>query len=113
MTKEKSRSQVLRKHAKRKKIGLFSKLIRWFAGLLFLAILAGVAMVVGIYFYLSQDLPKISSLKDYDPPIITTVYSDDNTKIAEFYRERRIILPLEKIPPRIGKYFLSLTTSNR
>lgn len=52
----------------------------------------------GAYFYFTRDLPKIGSLKDYSPPIITTVYSDDNRKIAEFYRERRIVVPISKIP---------------
>ena len=54
--------------------------------------------MVGVYFYLSDDLPKITSLTDYHPSIITTVYSDDNRKIAEFYKERRIVVPLSKIP---------------
>jgi penicillin-binding protein 1A len=56
----------------------------------------------GVYFYLSDDLPKITSLTDYHPSIITTVYSDDNRKIAEFYKERRIVVPLEKIPASIA-----------
>jgi penicillin-binding protein 1A len=30
--------------------------------------------------------------------VITTVFSDDNRKIAEFYKERRIVVPLSDIP---------------
>jgi penicillin-binding protein 1A len=30
--------------------------------------------------------------------VITTVFSDDNRKIAEFYKERRIVIPLSNIP---------------
>ncbi len=62
-----------------------------------LAVAGGVAGG-GAYFYFTRDLPKISTLKDYSPPIITTVYSDDNRKIAEFYRERRIVVPISNIP---------------
>jgi len=62
-----------------------------------LAVAGGVAGG-GAYFYFTRDLPKISTLKDYSPPIITAVYSDDNRKIAEFYRERRIVVPISKIP---------------
>jgi penicillin-binding protein 1A len=75
--------------------------------MLLLLMLAGVLAVVGVYFYLSEDLPKISSLKDYQPPVITTVYSDDNRKIGEFYKERRIVLPLSKMPPMLKEAFIS------
>ena len=61
----------------------------------------------GIYLYLSKDLPKISSLKDYHPPIITTVYSDDNRKIAEFYNERRIVIPMSEIPKTLIDAFVA------
>jgi len=62
-----------------------------------LAVVGGMA-AGGAYFYFTRDLPKITTLKDYSPPIITTVYSDDNRKIAEFYRERRIVVPIADIP---------------
>ncbi|MBU4287397.1 MAG: PBP1A family penicillin-binding protein, partial [Proteobacteria bacterium] len=55
----------------------------------------------------SKDLPKISSLTDYRPPIITTVYSDDNRKIAEFYKERRIILSLSEMPKVLIDAFIA------
>ncbi|RLC30330.1 MAG: penicillin-binding protein, partial [Deltaproteobacteria bacterium] len=54
---------------------------------------------------------KISSLADYRPPIITTVYSDDNRKIAEFCRERRIVVPLEKIPEKLIQAFVAAEDS--
>ena len=63
--------------------------------------------MVGVYFYLSDDLPKVSSLKDYRPPVITTVYSDDNRKIAEFYKERRIVIPLSKMPRMLTEAFIA------
>ena len=62
---------------------------------------------MGIYFYLSDALPKITSLADYHPSIITTVYSDDNRKIAEFYKERRIVVPLSKIPGQLQQAFIA------
>ena len=52
-------------------------------------------------------MPKISSLKDYKPPIITTVYSDDSRKIGEFFKERRIIVPLEKMPQTLIDAFVA------
>ena len=73
--------------------------------------LMGTTALVGIYFYLSDDLPKITSLADYHPSIITTVYSDDNRKIAEFYKERRIVVPLSKIPIQLQQAFIAAEDS--
>ena len=57
--------------------------------------------------YFKQDLPKISSLKDYNPPTVTTFYSDDNRKIAEFFHERRIVVPLSHMPDMLKNAFIS------
>lgn len=62
---------------------------------------------MGLFYYLSKGLPQITSLADYHPSVITTVYSDDNRKIAEFYVERRIVVPLEKIPEQLKQAFIA------
>jgi penicillin-binding protein 1A len=56
---------------------------------------------------LGQDLPQIASLEDYEPDIITTVYSDDNHKIAEFSKERRIVIPLSEMPSMLLEAFIA------
>ena len=56
---------------------------------------------------MSRDLPQISSLSEYRPPIITTVYSDDERKIGEFYHERRIVIPLSEIPALLKEAFIA------
>ncbi len=71
-----------------------------------LSVLMGL-FVGGMYFYFTKDLPRISSLNDYRPKIITTVYSDDNRKIAEFFRERRIIMPLSDMPKMLIDAFVA------
>ncbi len=77
----------------------------------FFVALLGALASVGVYFYLSSNLPKISSLTEYHPPIITTVYSDDNRKIAEFFDERRIIKPLHEIPQELINAFIAAEDS--
>ena len=72
---------------------------------------AGCLALGGIYFYLSRELPKISSLKDYRPPVITTVFSDDNRKIAEFYKERRIVISLAEMPDMLKQAFIAAEDS--
>ncbi len=77
----------------------------------FIVVLLGAAASVGVYFYLSRNLPQISNLTQYHPPIITTVYSDDGRKIAEFFEERRIIKPLEEMPPALINAFIAAEDS--
>ena len=82
------------------------KLFKWSGILLtvlfFLLMFAGAAY----YYQISKDLPEISSLRDYHPPVITTVYSDNGRKIAEFYKYRRVILPLPEIPEQLINAFV-------
>ena len=107
MTKLKSASQILKKRARQEQGGYFLKIVRFlFCSILFLVISGGFS-VVGIYFYLCKDLPKIYSLTDYRPPVITTVFSDDNRKIAEFYKERRIVATLSDIPQIMINAFIA------
>ncbi|MDH3881465.1 MAG: transglycosylase domain-containing protein, partial [Desulfobacteraceae bacterium] len=107
MPKTKRTSQILEKRARKNQRSYFSKIFKWFFLISFIVILIGSIGVAGVYLYLSKNLPKISSLEDYRPPIITTVYSDDNRKIAEFFKERRIVLPLSKMPEMLKKAFVA------
>ncbi len=107
MPKEKSASQILKNRARRPPAAILGRLVKWSLFMAVILTLIGATAMVGVYFYLSDDLPKITSLKDYHPPIITTVYSDDNRKIAEFYKERRIVVPLSKIPLQLQQAFIA------
>jgi penicillin-binding protein 1A len=107
MPKEKSASQILKKRARRQPKALLGRLIKWSLIMAVVLMVIGAAAMVGVYFYLVDGLPKITSLKDYHPSIITTVYSDDNRKIAEFYKERRIVVPLSKIPVQLQQAFIA------
>ena len=107
MSKNKTTSQILKNRAKLKQSGFFAKILRWSIRLIFLLMLSSIVAIIGIYFYLCKDLPKISTLADYRPPVITTVFSDDNSKIAEFYKERRIVVPLSSLPIMLTEAFVA------
>ena len=63
------------------------------------------------FYRVTRNLPQISSLKDYQPSIVTTLYADDGSPIAEYYLERRIVVPLEKIPQTLIDAFVAAEDS--
>lgn len=68
-----------------------------FLSLLVLLVVA--ATVVWISY--RSDLPSLSQLESYEPSLITRIYSDDGVVLKEFYQERRILVPLQKMPPTL------------
>jgi penicillin-binding protein 1A len=111
MAKQKTKSDVLTQRARPKKRHFFRKFLLWSFLLGFIVSVMAAAAGVGVYFYLSRNLPQISNLTQYHPPIISSVYSDDGHKIAEFFEERRIIRPLEEIPPALINAFIAAEDS--
>ena len=107
MGKPVSTSQILKKRARKQQGGYISKIIKWSLWMVAVLMFLGACATAGVFFYLGRDLPKISSLKDYHPSVITTVLSDDNQKIAEFYKERRIVVPLKDIPKQLQQAFIA------
>jgi len=92
---------------RRRKRGGFFTFFKWLMILGLVVVLASAAALGTLYMYLSADLPRIASLKDYKPPVITTVYADDDRKIAEFFKERRIVIPLSKMPDMLKNAFIA------
>lgn len=73
---------------------------RWLRRLLLaLALLTVLAAAAGgTLWYVSLDLPALDSLQEYQPSLVSRVYSDDGQVIGQFYVERRILTPLADIP---------------
>jgi penicillin-binding protein 1A len=111
MPKIKTRSEVLKKRERRNKKNFLLSFFKWCFIFSIIIILLGTGSLVGIYFYISQDLPKINSLQDYSPETITSVFSDDGRKIGEFYKERRIVIPLAEMPPNMINSFIAAEDS--
>lgn len=111
MTTKKSRSQVLKKRAKKKEKSLLGSLVKWTLAIVLVSGFLGCAGLAGLFFYLSQDLPKINTLNDYRPATVTSVYSDDGRKIGEFYKERRIVVPLTEMPGNLINAFVAAEDS--
>jgi penicillin-binding protein 1A len=74
-------------------------------------ILAFLLIGLGTYLYFSFTLPPIKSLKDYQPPFITKVFSDEGELIGEFCKERRIVVPMGQIPEVLSNAFVAAEDS--
>jgi len=61
-----------------------------------LAIFAGAAFAINRS--ISTDLPKIAALKDYHPPLGTSVYSEDDHLLGRIKVDKGIFVPLPQIP---------------
>jgi penicillin-binding protein 1A len=87
--------------------GLLVKLLRF---ALFCAVVGGVAgaaVVAGIFVYYAKDLPEFDDVSQYRPKLATKVYSVDGRLIGEFYEERRVVVPYERIPKRLVQAFIA------
>ena len=107
MAQPKSAAEIRQKRTRHRQGRLGTFVLKAFLWSVLIAIVAGALTALGVFYFLSRDLPKISTLKNYHPPVITTVYADDNRKIAEFYNERRKVVSLAEIPDMLVESFVA------
>jgi len=74
--------------------------------LLGLALIAGVAGFIA-YVGFAKGLPSIDWARRYRPPIVSTVWSGDEQLVGEFYDERRVVVPYEKIPKKLKQALIA------
>ena len=111
MAKIKSKSEVLKQRGKKKETHFLLSCLKWMFVFFILSGLLGAAGLAGLYSYLNQDLPKINTLNDYRPAVVTNVFSDDGRKIGEFFEERRIVIPLSEMPKNLINAFVAAEDS--
>ena len=68
--------------------------------------------VFSTLWYFSVGLPDYKKLSNYQPPISSRVYSEDNKLIAEYALEKRLFIPFESIPDKVVNAFLSAEDKN-
>jgi penicillin-binding protein 1A len=94
------------------KRSIWPVVVRALIGVGILGLLLAILVPVGAYLYVAKSLPRVDTLADYRPPIITRVLSDDGTVIAELYEERRIIVPVSRMPKQLIQAFVAAEDSN-
>jgi len=60
-----------------------------------------------LWYLWSSNLPYIGSLREYNPPIITTIHSDDGEVIGRFWDEKRIVITLDQVPEHLIHAFVA------
>ena len=72
-------------------------------------IVAFAACIALLIFYaaLTKGLPSIDWARHYRPPIVTNVVSGDQQLMGEFYDERRVVVPYERIPKKLVQAFIA------
>lgn len=69
--------------------------------------MAGAGFLTWGYFYITRDLPQLSTVEDYRPPIVSTMYAADGTPVAEFFTERRYPSKITEVPLYVRNAFLA------
>ena len=59
----------------------------------------GIGFFAGIYiFILSRDLPSLERLENFDPDLVTRIYSSDEVVLHELFFQKRVFAELRDIP---------------
>lgn len=89
------------------------KKLTYFAIFLFLVCsLIGAFFSLWAYQYYSRDLPQFTSIEDYQPPMVSSIYANDGSLVAEFYKERRYPVNLKEVPLHVRQAFLAAEDSS-
>lgn len=87
------------------------KIIKFTVFFLLLLILIVASIIVTLWYLWSSNLPYIGTLTEYNPPIITEIYSDDSHVIGRFWDEKRVVITLDEIPDHVIKAFIAAEDS--
>ncbi len=88
------------------------KLLQWLFAIGVLGFFAAIITVAAIFQHYTKDLPSTSQLSNYDPAVVTRLYSSDGRLMAEYAKEKRFFLPLSAIPLRVQQAFISAEDQN-
>ena len=88
------------------------RLFGWLFAAGAIVFVVGAAVVAGVLWHYSRDLPDSAQLRNYEPPVMTRVHAGDGGLIAEFARERRLYLPIQAIPKQLVDAYLAAEDKN-
>src|ERR1044071_5336345 len=87
-------------------------MMRFFLYTIGVAVLIGTVAVGGVLYYYGHDLPdRLDLASTYEPAVVSTVYDMHEKPIGEFYLQRRIVVPLDRIPRHVVQALLAAEDS--
>jgi len=63
-----------------------------------LVVLLGFIAVISTVLFLSRNLPSLEQLENFDPDLVTRIYSSDGKVLNELFVQKRVFVELDKIP---------------
>jgi penicillin-binding protein 1A len=109
---KKERSSKKKKKTKKKRGGFFKWLSMAVFSIFITTLLIGFIGILAIYYTFTDELPDVRVLKSFEPSTVTLMYSDQDQLIAELYLEKRIVVPLNKIPTQLKQAALAVEDAN-
>lgn len=61
----------------------------------------------GLYLLVALDIPDISSIGSYNPPVPSVILNNKGEVLTEIYRERRYVISLREMPELLPKAFVA------
>lgn len=88
------------------------RILQWLFAAGFIGFLMATLTVAAIFQHYTKDLPTTTQLGNYDPAVVTRLYSADGKLMAEYAKEKRFFLPLGAIPENVRHAFISAEDQN-
>lgn len=82
------------------------------ASTLFLIAFLGIMVIAIIIMKCMAELPDYHQLAKYEPAVTTRLFAGDGQLLKEYAVEKRLFVPVEKIPERVKQAFLSAEDKN-
>ena len=74
--------------------------------------LIGIFLLFSAFWYFSAGLPDYKKLSNYEPSVLSRVYTDNGELVAEYALEKRLFIPYDSIPKKVIDSFLSAEDKN-
>ena len=66
-----------------------------------IVVFMGMILVFSSVLFLSKDLPSLEQLENYDPDLVTRIFSADGKVLNELFVQKRVFIELDKIPEQM------------
>lgn len=63
-----------------------------------LVVFIGLIAILSSVYFLARNLPSLEQLENYDPDLVTRIYSADGIVLNELFVQKRVFIELDKIP---------------